>query len=193
VLCCVELLSICEQSLKERPLRLKTNPLVIANASARHSRDPDPLVLSELVGGPSPLLCAPALRPAHLLGCLASPRLLASGYYTRVLRPRSSRTSRAPLQLQLSAPPSSQVLVCPLGGTAYWGHPLGESNGVPAPTRQGQGPVSLCMRKGPGWLLDMAVPLHTSQPLVTLLAATPSLPRGLVPLPIQPMFCLQRG
>jgi hypothetical protein len=25
-------------------------------------------------------------------------------------------------------PPTSQVLVCPLGGTSYWGHPLGESN-----------------------------------------------------------------
>jgi hypothetical protein len=36
---------------------------------------------STFLSGPFvPLLCAPALRPARLLGCLASPRLLASGH-----------------------------------------------------------------------------------------------------------------
>jgi hypothetical protein len=44
----------------------------------------------------------------------------------------SSRTSRAPLAQQLQLPAhTSQVLVYPLGGTSYWGHPLGEPNGPP--------------------------------------------------------------
>jgi hypothetical protein len=59
--------------------------------------------------------CGPRVSSAAWLrlGCLLR------GTPTRA----PSRTSRAPLQLPLPAPPR-----CPLGGTSYWGHPLGESN-----------------------------------------------------------------
>jgi hypothetical protein len=56
-----------------RVLRLKTTPL---NANAKRIRFRGKRSV-DLVGGSSPLLCAPARRPAHLLGYLASPRLAA--------------------------------------------------------------------------------------------------------------------
>jgi hypothetical protein len=60
------------------------------------------------------------LAAAHLLGCLASPWLLAAGHH-----------SASPVY------PSwmhAQVLVCLLTqGTSHWGHPLGESNAPPGP------------------------------------------------------------
>jgi hypothetical protein len=64
-----------------------------------------------------PPVCAPARRPARLLGCLASPRLLASGH-------RHSASPVYPVScLHL---PGAGV---PTQGTSHWGHPLGESNG----------------------------------------------------------------
>jgi hypothetical protein len=66
----------------------------------------------------SPLLCAPARRPAHLLGCsagLASPQLLAQLLRRGTTRPR------------LCSYPSCLHLLgagVPTRGTSHWGHPL---------------------------------------------------------------------
>jgi hypothetical protein len=65
-----------------------------------------------------PPVCAPDRRPARLLSCLASPRLLASGNH-----------SASPVCLCTPVSCTSQVLLgVPTGGTSYWGHPLGEPN-----------------------------------------------------------------
>jgi hypothetical protein len=57
--------------------------------------------------------------PARLLGCLASPRLLASGHHLA--------SPVYPICLHL---PGAGV---PTRGTSYWGHPLGEPNAPPPP------------------------------------------------------------
>jgi hypothetical protein len=69
---------------------------------------------------PPPPVCAPDRRPARLLGCLASPRLLASG-----------RHSALPVYPSCLHIPGAGV---PTQGTSHWGHPLGESNAPPGPT-----------------------------------------------------------
>ena len=66
--------------------------------------------------GSSPLLCAPALRPARLLGYW-----LRLGCLLRGTTRAPSRTSRAPLHLHLPAPPRCWC-------AHSLGHPLGESN-----------------------------------------------------------------
>jgi hypothetical protein len=64
----------------------------------------------------SPLLCTPARRPAHLLGCsacLASPQLLA-----QLLA--SGRHSASPVYPSCMYLPGAAV---PTRGTSHWGHP----------------------------------------------------------------------
>jgi hypothetical protein len=79
----------------------------------------------------SPLLCAPARRPAHLLGYFASPRL-------GCLLPRLPASGhRAPLATCslatwpcLRTPAACTGAGAPAPGTSYWGHPLSESNAL---------------------------------------------------------------
>jgi hypothetical protein len=79
----------------------------------------------DLVKGLSlPLLCAPAWRPAHLLGCL----LLAWAAWLRLgcWLLRSGRHSASPVCYpRCMHLPGDGV---PTRGTSHWGHPLGESN-----------------------------------------------------------------
>ena len=130
--------------LKKAPAEtpLKKHPL---NANLQGGFDP----LTSSQGLSSPLLCAPACRPAHLLVCSASPRLAAcpaacSARHrlvwlpscllrgtTRLCLAAARGTTRllspAPESLRhwactpSAAPP---VPVCLLGATSYWGHPL---------------------------------------------------------------------
>ena len=64
-----------------------------------------------------PLVSAPARR-ARLLGCLASPRLLASGHH-------SASPVAWPVYPSCLHLPGAGVST---QGTSHWGHPLGESN-----------------------------------------------------------------
>jgi hypothetical protein len=91
-----------------RLAKLLICPCLIANANAVHSRPADRGKLSCRCS--SPLLRAPALRPARLLGCLASPRRLASGHH--LASPPRLRTHASAC--------TSQVLICMLGE-----HPTG--------------------------------------------------------------------
>jgi hypothetical protein len=80
---------------------------------------------ADLVEGlPSPLLCAPARRPAHLLGYLASPRL---GCLLPRL-PASGHHLLATTWPRLCTPAACTGAGVPTRGTSYWGHPFSESN-----------------------------------------------------------------
>jgi hypothetical protein len=71
----------------------------------------------DLAGGlSSPLLCAPARRPAHLLGCSASHRLAACPAAC-VGEPLDSLSLCAPAACTSGAG-------VPTRGTSHWGHPL---------------------------------------------------------------------
>jgi hypothetical protein len=71
----------------------------------------------DLAGGlSSPLLCAPARRPAHLLGCSASPRLVAC---------LAACVGALLDSLSLCTPSACAFGAgVPTRGTSHWGHPL---------------------------------------------------------------------
>jgi hypothetical protein len=68
---------------------------------------------------PPPPRYARPMAAACLLGCLTSPRLLASGHH-----------SASPVYPSCMHLPGAGV---PTQGTSHWGHPLGESNAPPGP------------------------------------------------------------
>jgi hypothetical protein len=110
----------------------------------------------------SPLLCAPARRPAHLLGCsacLASPQLLAqvlaSGHHSASpVYPRAACTSHQVLRCWCAAPRYSLLgAPPPTGGTHS---PLGES------TRHSASPESNVERRT--HLLVLVAPGESQRP-----------------------------
>jgi hypothetical protein len=119
----------------------------------------------------SPLLCAPARRPAHLLGCSASPRLDACPAACSARRPLvwlHSCLLRGTTRLRLAACFGAPLDSCPqhlspsgtgrvpTRGTSYWGHPLrverrsrmplGPTWDTRASGRLGSGPQALWRR-----------------------------------------------
>jgi hypothetical protein len=83
-------------------------------------------------GPPSPLLCAPARRPARLLGYLASPRLLSASAACCLGCLLRGATCSRPLGLACT-PAACTSSGAPTRSTSYWEHPLSESNAPPAP------------------------------------------------------------
>jgi hypothetical protein len=79
-----------------------------------------------VTGLSSPLLCAPARRPAHLLGCSASPRRAAC----------LAACVGAPLDsLSLCTPAAcTSGAGVPTRGTSHWGHPLRVERSPSPPT-----------------------------------------------------------